>query len=523
MDCLNIISSCWGSEKIKDVLKFILRGFAIGIIFHFVQIAHSAYNGDSLGFGFYYNTYLGELAQGRYGLLLFSKRIVNPAIEFIGTLSLYSFASYLLIEIIGMELSSFFALLVQGIFMSQPHIATYAGFAYASFPYALAYVLMILSVRIIQKSIEIRKENIKKSVRFVLYSIFAVAASFSIWQAYIPTFTTLVFVLLLFSKDNKKRLKTIFTAGVSAIGGTALYVIVMKLINHIYGVTPTDARGFADVLSLNLPLFRSPISTIADCYSIFVKYLLTNTIVYNGRRLELIHGLLGLIMIVVAILWLKGMEKKNLVVSVILFLLMPIAFCFYRVMSYDVSNVPWTYLHSMIFIWIILLVIMSRIKMQRKSVYAITVFLIGYVICRQVYICNTNYQSLQARDIKSTAMAISMYTRLSENEDWSSDVPIMVVGSMDTIYPDNNWYYANTLKGWQPQLNEFVPYSGMPQNWVVLINRIYGTYFSAIDYRWENYDKVLTSGEYKNMDIWPAKDSMKMIDGVMVVKLGEVE
>lgn len=523
MECLcNLV--LLESEKIKrDVLRFILRGFAIGIIIHFVQIAHSAYNGDALGFGFYYRTYLGELAQGRYGLLLFSDRIVNPAIEFIGALSLYAFASYLVIEIMGMEISSFGAMLVQGIFMSQPHIATYAGFTYASFPYTLAYVFMILSVWIVRKSVETWEQSRKKSILLILYSILAVATSFSIWQAYIPTFTTLVFVLLLFSKDNKKRLKTIFTAGVSAIGGTVLYVIIMKFINHIYGVAPTDARGFADVLSLNLPLFRSPVSTIADCYSIFVKYLLTNTIVYNGRRLQLIHGLLGLIMIVVAILWLKGMEKKNLVVSIILLLLMPIAFCFYRVMKYDVSNVPWTYLHSMIFIWILLLAILSRIKMQREYVYAITALLIGYVICRQVYICNTNYQSLQARDIKSTAMAISMYSRLSENEDWSSDVPIMVVGSMDTIYSDNNWYYVNTLKGWQPQLNEFVPYPGMPENWVILINRIYGTCFSVIDYRWENYDKVLSSDEYGDMDIWPAKDSMKLIDGVMVVKLGEVE
>lgn len=523
MNCLNIISFGWECEKIKNVIKFILKGFAIGLIFHFAQIARSGYNGDSLGFGFYYSTYLGELAQGRYGLLLFSGRIVNSAIEFIGALSLFAFASYLLIEIIGLEITSFWSLLVQGIFMSQPLIATYAGFSYASFPYALAYVLMIFSVRTIQKAVEIWEKSREKAILLILYSILAVAASFSIWQGYIPTFTTLVFALLLFAKDNSERGKTILIALVSTIGGTTLYVSGMKLVNYIYGVTPTDARGFSDVLSLNLPLFKAPILTICECYKIFTKYLITNAIVYNGSRLQAIHCLLGLVMIVAAILWVKDMTRKNRIALVTLFLLMPIAFCFYRIMSEDVSRVPWTYLHSMIFIWIILLAIMSRIKIHKKNLYVVTSLLIGYVICRQVYICNTNYQSLQARDIKSTAMAISVYTRLSENEDWCTDVPIMVVGSMDTIYPDNNWYYANTLKGWQPQVNEFVPYPGMPQNWVVLMNRIYGTCFSAIDYRWENYDKVLSSDEYRNMEIWPAKDSMKLIDGVMVVKLGEVE
>lgn len=523
MNYLNIISAHWGESRATDALKFILRGFAIEIIFHFAQIAHSGYNGDSLGFGFYYSTYLGELAQGRYGLLLFSGRIVNPAIEFIGALLLYAFASYLLIEIMGMEISSFFALLTQGIFLSQPHIATYAGFTYASFPYTLAYVFMILSVRIVRESVETWEKSSKKSILFILISILAVAASFSIWQAYIPTFTTLVLVLLLFANDNSERLKTFFAAFASAIGGTTLYVVGMKFVNHIYDITPTEARGFSNVLSLNLPLLKEPVITIGDCYKIFVEFLLGNSIVYNGWPLRLIHGLLGLVMIVTVVLWVKGMARENAIVSVILLFLIPMTLCFYRTMSMEVSRVPWTYLHSMIFIWIILLAIMSRIKTRRRSLYVVTSLLIGYVICRQVYICNTNYHSLQARDIKSTAMAISMYTRLSENEDWSSDVPIMVVGSMDTIYPDNNWYYANTLKGWQPQLNEFVPYPGMPQNWVILINRIYGTAFSNIDYRWENYDKLLSSDEYEDMDIWPSKDSMKLIDGVMVLKLGEPE
>lgn len=228
-----LYSSRGGDKKTSEAIRFISRGFFLGIIFHFAQIALSGWNGDSLGFGPYYSTYLGELAQGRYGLLLFSRRIVNPAIEFIGSIMLYSSASLLVLNLIGIEINSLYAMLVQAIFMSQPHIATYSSFSYASFPYTLAYFLIILAVWLVITAVKAGEKDKRKKALIVIASIVAVMFSFSIWQGYIPTFSTLVFILLLLGKDNRERLHTILTAIVVAIGGTGLYVIGMKIVNYV--------------------------------------------------------------------------------------------------------------------------------------------------------------------------------------------------------------------------------------------------------------------------------------------------
>lgn len=182
MDSLSMISKDYDDNKQK--FWFIARGFFIGIIFHFVQLAQSGYNGDSLDFGPYYSTYLGELEQGRYGLLLFSGRIVNPTIEYMGAIALYAIASWLIIEIMGMRIGSFFALLIQAIFMSQSHIANYSTFLYASFPYTLAYFLMILAVWTIKIFVTERQKNQKISNLYVLLSLFMIAASFAICAVY---------------------------------------------------------------------------------------------------------------------------------------------------------------------------------------------------------------------------------------------------------------------------------------------------------------------------------------------------
>lgn len=503
-------------SKYSEIKKFLLRGFFIGIIFHFAQLAYSGYNGDSLGFGFYYHTYTGELEQGRYGLLLFSGRAVNPAIEFIGSLFLYSLMSYMTVDLVSVKLSSVSSLLIQGLIMSQPHLATYSTFSYASFPYTIAYTSMVFSAYIIKKSFS-------KHCRAPVFSSIAVAVSFSIWQGYIPTFTTLSFIALVLSSENKDRIRIFISSIITGVSGTVLYLIGMKLVNFIYGLSPTDARGFASVLSMKLPLFKDPVGTVFGSYYVFVKYLIGNGIVYNGTLITAVHIMLGLFMTIFGIIFVKKEQNAaNRAVLLILLLLTPMAFCFYKVLSDDVERIPWTYLHSMIFIWIMLIGMLHKTNIKIKTAVFAVYALIAIVICHQVYICNIGYSALKERDIKSESMALAMYSKLIANEHWNDELPIMVTGSMDEIYKDSNWYYYDYLKGWQPQRNEYLPYPVMPQNWVIQMNRILGTSFRNISYADDIYQTIIDSKEYGEMNVWPHDDCMKVIDGVMVIKLKEI-
>ncbi len=500
------------------MFKSILRAFILGVIFNFTQLARAGYNGDSLGFGYYYSTYLGELEQGRYGLLLFSGRIVNQSIEFMGAIALYAVASWLILKIAKVDENSVLSILIQAIFMSQPHLATYSTFSYASFPYTLSYLLMITAVYVAEQKTE--SENRKAIIKRIIISSVCVAASFSIWQGYIPTFSSLALITILFIDDNKERIRAASQLVITAVLGTLLYCSGLKIVNSIYKITSTDARGFSGVLHFDIPVLKNPIETLIDCYRIFLQYLVSNYIVYNGRLMAIIHGLIGLLTIYASVLFVKKQSKKVCIVTVILLILSPLLFTFYRFITTDVASIPWTYLHSMVFVWVLILALLDKIDV-RKPVRVIVVVLFLCVCVRQVYICNTNYSSIKARNEKSEAMAISMYIRLTQAEEWSMDIPVLVYGSMEPLYPDKNWYYSMTLKGWQPQVNQFVPYPGMPQNWVVQMNRIFSTQIEAVDYRWEKYADTINSKEFIEMECWPSKNCMKMINGTMVIKLGD--
>lgn len=500
------------------MFKSILRAFILGVTFNFTQLARAGYNGDSLGFGYYYSTYLGELEQGRYGLLLFSGRIVNQSIEFMGAIALYAVASWLILKIAKVDENSVLSILIQAIFMSQPHLATYSTFSYASFPYTLSYLLMITAVYVAGQKTE--SENRKAIIKRIIISSVCVAASFSIWQGYIPTFSSLALIVILFIDDNKERIRAASQLVITAVLGTLLYCSGLKIVNNMYKITSTDARGFSDVLHFNIPILKDPIGTLYDSFSIFFQYLASNNVVYNGRLMVFIHGLIGLLTIYFGVLFVKKQAKKVCVASVILLILSPLAFIIYRFISTDVVSIPWTYLHSMVFVWVLTLALIDKID-ALKPVRIIAIVLFLCVCLRQVYICNTNYSSIKTRNEKSEAMAISMYLRLTQEEEWSMDIPVLVCGSMEPLYSDKNWYYDMTLKGWQPQVNQFVPYPGMPQNWIIQINRIFSSSIQTVDWRWEKYDETINSKDYTDMECWPAKSCMKMINGVMVIKLGD--
>ena len=62
----------------------------------------------------------------------------------------------------------------------------------------------------------------------------------------------------------------------------------------------------------------------------------------------------------------------------------------------------------------------------------------------------------------------------------------------------------------------------MPQNWVIQMNRILGTSFRNISYADDIYQTIIDSKEYGEMNVWPQDGCMKVIDGVMVIKLKEI-
>lgn len=196
--------------------------FFMGIFFHFAQVANAFYNGDTLGVGDFFSCTLWDLSQGRFGLLLFSNRVINGTIEIIIAVMIYAVSSVLILEILDINKKSLVAFLIQLVFMSQPHFAYYTSFLYVVAPYSFAYFLAIFSVWLIKKNMIIGGKNPK--VLYLTMAIFSLTFSFAIWQGYIPTFTCLVLLLILFTDELKKKQQVLLES--AGVGGYLLFVML---------------------------------------------------------------------------------------------------------------------------------------------------------------------------------------------------------------------------------------------------------------------------------------------------------
>lgn len=493
----------------KEKMIGSFRVFILCILVHFSQVANAYISGDALVYGEYYRCTSWDLSQGRWGLLLFSDRVINSTLEMILTLLLYALGSILLLDILNVEKGTLCAWLIQIIFISSPHIATYSSFLYVTFPYAVAHMLSILSIWVI------RKDKFKNYINILLSTV-CLVLSFGIWQSYVSTFVTLTLLIFILTEDNKDRFLGLLKCGAVGVLSIINYTLILKIINKIYNITATDARGFKDALALKIPLFKDFTATICDVYRIFIEYLYGNSVVYNGTKMIIVHILLGITGIVIIL------KRKDLI-GTIGCVLFPISCIIFRLIDDSIVKAPWTYLHTMIYIYILFVVVTFKDKRNNKLLQIVVTILVITVVSNQIYICNVNYNSLNERNRKSYAVAESLFNRILEHEEWGIDVPIVFVGNMEKneIFCDSNYHYSQILKGWQPQVNEFLPFQKTPWGWGMLINRLYGIGLKYVYGSDNTYQIVIESNEYKNMETFPNEESIKMIEGNLVIKLSD--
>jgi hypothetical protein len=132
---------------------------------------------------------------------------------------------------------------------------------------------------------------------------------------------------------------------------------------------------------------------------------------------------------------------------------------------------------------------------------------------------NTAYLNMQMRHERTHSLATRILDRVEQEPDYTGTTPILVLGQINhDNYPAASRVarmFERELRGMVGTRGEFLPYS--PRLWELFITDYLGRYMPHVD--GEMQGLIRDSEEFKNMGNWPAEDSVKMINGVIVVKL----
>ena len=423
----------------------------------------------------------------------------------IGVISVLILAvtAVILVEVLEIE-KVLGGVMVAGLLVTFPVLTSTFAYVFTMDGYMLAVLLSVLAVYLVGKG----------RASFVWGGI-ALAFSMGIYQAYLPVAILLCLykVVLILLKDDsvKEKVKSILNYLYMGIIGVVLYYVIMKLSLWISGQELGSYQGGNESGGFSLGM-------VAELYKDFVEFVLTGKVLVNNLFSILAFVVLA-VLFVMAFLGLCRKKRlyKSLwfyIVMVLLVGIVPIASNIILVILPNVS-----YHTLMRYQYVILLMIMVafiqkylHIKEQITGVIlslAALVLIFNYVVTD-----NIAYSNLEKKYEKTYAYCVRLADRMEQTEGYYQGIPIAMIGVVsDTEYPltDVTEDVTSKLLG---ITGDTLLYTG--ENYKAFFKNYLGITINLIPI--EDMTDIYNSKEYWEMNSFPAKDSMQVVDGILYIK-----
>ena len=507
--------------KIKKEYKiaFIVT-FLIAIMIHMYKFTNNLPNADAI-FNSYHNQDMTRL--GRWSLSTacsISSYFDLPWV--IGILSCFYIALTVVVIVAIFKVKNPIVIgIIGGLLASSPATIDTLKFLYTADGYMLAMFLAALAVYL--SRIEEKRVS-RKIIACILICI-----SCGIYQAYVNFALILVLCkvieIIIENKHSKKEcLIWLIEQVLIYIIALSLYYVIWKLLLKYSNNQPYDYLGIADVGSFGLKhIIYGAIRVIKT----FIKYfflwdygkpIIVQYVVYN-----ILFFVLVLFIIVITIVKKKTYKQRWALVLYILSLILIIpCSSFWHFTSLDLTI--WVYTPRMLQCYTILY-IFAVILYERyankifKNIFAILMVLI---IFYNAIIANITYFCLEDTYKRTYADGLEMMIRINEVASDREEIDeILFLGSKK---------YINGSK-FNDKYNVFYRYSiamnNMYDNFLydgshayIFLRETFGLKYNM---SWNNeYKKqFFDNPEVQKMGVWPAKDSVAIVDNIIIVKLSD--
>ena len=497
--------------KNKTNILIIITTLITGLIIHLPLYTKNILTADVLLNNFYYSSYSWEVSLGRFGLFivgLLKQYLVIPHIEIFISLILVSFISILIINLFNIK-NKLFQIIISIIITICPNISAILLFNYCSLPYILAFFCSILAVYILLKE---KNKYIKNILPIILIII-----SESMYQSFIQVSITLLVLYYINELLKNKFNFTEFIRNMITIGiGLISYFIIMKLsvlLLHINLSDYSSANSFGLKNILNIP------QNILTTYKTFYNFYFTNKIVNNTNVFNHIINISLLLILITSITYKTIKNKlytKNIIILFLLILVIPICTNFILLIITDTSM---QLLMSSAYILLIPFVI----SLCEENKYLKILLLIISLLLIKNYIIqdSATYKSLETTYNKTYKIASNIVDNINK---LGYDKKVMITGNLsnnkyynyntnldiDNIYNLNYGFIANKSLFWDEYVN-------VKNGWTRYLYEYLGVNINFID---ENtYNEITKSKEFKDMENYPNKNSIKLINNTIVIKL----
>ena len=501
-------------QMIKKLNKSILPEWRTGFIYalivglftHLYKITNWLPNWDSLVFRYDPQNMLG---MGRWFLPVVcapSSFYDLPLVSGFLALLFHALGAVCIIKMLDVR-KKVTAALIGALVASFPAVTSVMMYNYVADGYAFAFLLSCVAAMMITKD-----------KPCYIASVILIALSVGIYQAYITVTIMLLLLNLIFEviyedTNFKKLMIKCLKFLLTGVLGMALYYLAMTVILKVTGTALLEYQGFGDAASLG------GIDIMGALYTI--KHSFTDYFFDFSKGLNVFGVINGIIFAVTVLMYLADVIKNKLNISKILMLVIFVIFLPIgaSVLAFINSGVDYHNLMKMGFLVFYLFFILQYEKDSERlnNVKLWTILGVTAIfVFNNIIIANVSYHKLNMAYEKSYGTLIRIADRIEQTEGAENCESILVIGYL----PGSEAYSADL----PPDM------TGTTDGYILRADdEIVGqsVLCSALnDYCGKDYKFI--SGEEKkallekadSLDCWPKKNSISVIDNVIVIKLG---
>lgn len=377
--------------------------------------------------------------------------------------------------------------------------------------YGVAVLLAVLSVYL-----TVRRK------RGIWISAVLMACSLGIYQAYLP-FTATLYVVLLFAMlyENhhymeilKKSFYYLFSLGM----GVVCYFILMRLSLALTGQELTEHKGISSMGRFNFSRVPELIKIIVHNYfGVFLNNDLE--ISYNFITKGMYLFLFIISGILIAALFFKYIKAKDYLKGIevlVLAVVFDLAInSIYIMCDEGIYSIMY---YAYVFMMIFPLLLIDRTAEKHENTFIVifeymTILSVGVGVFSYCHFANAQYLSLYLSYEQSYSFCNTLITQIKSIDDYQDDMPVVLVGEK---FADDSLYHNDVMRSYAISGKDEVlidAYSRHEFFW----------FYCGFDAQFMTVGELSkeAQAEIAKMPNYPNKDSIRIIDGAIVVKAGD--
>lgn len=522
------------SNKIKALTKIqrtaFLSAVIAGLSAHGYGMAnnyiyHDATILDGLGITFG----IGRWALGFSGLLnnLILGNFNLPFLNVATSLFFIALSSMTVVKIFSVK-KSFTAMFIGALMTVYPVVTSSFAYNFTATYYFLSLYLVCLSIEKVKAAVSENTvltedgkkpviQNKKALIIAVVISALMIALSAGFYQAYLSVAATLSVAILLVDIyiNEKTALQTVMNGviyAVTLLSGLIFYLVLNKISMAVTNNAMVAYQGAEDFGKLEPSKL---LGKLIEAYMHFF-YIKWNGI--NAEKSMWAFVILFILMAVIVIcknLFKKKMAVSSVVLFFILTAILPVAVNLVYLMSTsDNYSVHTLMRYATAFVLIVPLVLIEE---DRCLFTNIAEFMLTALVVCYIFTNNAAYLKMNLVQEQMNSYFTVLNARITSTDGYKDDMPVVFVGEFK-INDENLTKMTDTYPG--------IQFLGYEYNAGDLINKESWKRYMRIHTGYEPQTGELTgdiveSEDFYNMNYYPNSDSIKIINGRVVVRFAD--